>query len=334
MSDARLAFDQPVRPAFAQWHADSGRLEDVAGPQPSPKRRKRRSAAPSPAPAPSRIRNERQQRIVETVEGFESVISTGAALSAVHGVWLLTGLATLGIGLGVLTAGPDSDLTASLLRTYRSLGYGVGLLTLLTTVLALVWAVQASLNVPRLARAMQFGQFGIFARHLPALVVGGILIGLAPGFEEFERLLRLGGGVLVMWGVLLPAGLGHGALQMLWRTSWAGKTASKSTNRDVTVWFVGVVAFCYASTAAEYLGDLTLAAQGFLAVVAGLGMVGAALAALRLVPAIAVRQEERLGLILGSFGDDEPGDHQPVTAQQIDDAWKASSDLFTVDGRH
>lgn len=306
----------------------------MAGSQPSPKRRKRRSAAPQPAPAPSRIRNQRHQKIVETVDGFASVASSGAALSAVHAVWAVTGLVTLFIGVGVMVNGPTSDLGDSLLRTYRSLGYGVGLLTLITTMLALVWAVQAALNVPRLARTAHFGQFGIFVRHVPGLVLGAVLIGLAPGFETIERSLRLVGGVLVLWGILLPAGLGHGALHMLWRTSAIGKAEAEPANRSATVWFVGVVAFCYASSAAEYLGDLQPAAQGALAVVAGAGMVVAAHAGLRLVPAIARRQDARLGLILGSLGEDETAEHQPVTAQQINDAWAASRDLFTVDGRH
>lgn len=261
-------------------------------------------------------------------------MSSGAALSAVHVVWAVAGMVTLSIGFGVLVNGPTTELGSSLLRTYRSIGYGVGLLTLITTMLALVWAVEAILNVPRLARTVQFGQFGIFVRHVPALALGAALIGLAPGSEDLERSLRLVGGVLVLWGILLPAGLGHGALHMLWRTSAIGKAEAEPPNRGATVWFVGVVAFCYASSAAEYLGDLTPAVQGALAVVAGSGMVVAAYAGLRLVSAIGHRQEARLELILGSFGDDEAAEHQPVTAQQIDDAWAASSDLFTVDGRH
>ncbi len=73
-------------------------------------------------------------------------------------------------------------------------------------------------------------------------------------------------------------------------------------------------------------------ATGLLAMAAGFGAIGAAVTALRIVPVIANRQEERLRAILASFGETDDTAAQPVTAQQIEDAWSSSSDLFSVDG--
>ncbi len=301
----------------------------MAGTPVNPNRRKRRSAAPAPAPAPSRIRNKRQQQIVETVEGYESIVSYGTALWVTHLVWTAVGAVVVGLGGGIMVFS-TSDLGTSLLRIYQALGYGMALLTGFTLLATLVWTGQASFNVTKLGRTPSFGQVAIVGRHAPGLVIGAGLLIAAGRFDSLERPFRILGGAALVWGLMVLAGLGVGALQMLWRTSALGDSSKAPANRDFTLWFVGLLLFSFASTAVESLGDVTLAASGFLVLLTGIGVLLAAVTALRFIPLIGRRQEERVVAIMMSFSDDDP-DIQPVTAQQIEDAWAASSDLFSVD---
>ncbi len=295
----------------------------------NPNRRKRRSAAPAPAPAPSRIRNKRQQQIVETVEGYESIVSYGAALQAVHFLWALVGVSVVGLGAGTMVLS-TSETGSTLLRTYQALGYGMALLTGVTLLASLVWAGQAAFNVTKLGRTPSFGQVAIVGRHVPGLVVGAGLLIAAGRFDSFERPFRILGGAALVWGLMVIAGLGAGALNMLWRTSALGDSSKVQANRDFRLWFAGLLLFSFGSTAVESLGDVTMAASGFLILLTGIGILLAAVMAIRFIPLIGQRQEERVGAIMMSFNDEDPGS-QPVTAQQIEDAWEASSDLFSVD---
>jgi hypothetical protein len=269
---------------------------------------------------------------VETVAGYESVLSTGSALSVVHLVWVLIGVVVTSLGVGMLVLGAGSDGADSLERALRSLGYGIALLTFVTTVLAIVWAVQAAANVSRLGRSPGFGQATILARHLAFLIAGAVMLAAAPRLSELEAAVRLAGGVVVLSGLLMSAALGHGLLKMLWRTSALGDASREAPNREIGIWFVSICIFTYASAATEYLDDVSVEATGLLALAAGLGTIGAAVTALRIVPGVGHRQEERLRAILASFGEGDENTAQPVTDQQIEDAWSSSSDLFSVDG--
>ncbi|MBT8239909.1 MAG: hypothetical protein KJN63_01625 [Acidimicrobiia bacterium] len=291
---------------------------------------KRRSAAPAPAPAPSRIRNKRQQKIVETVEGYESIVTYGTALWVMQILWALVSVAVIGLGVGTVVLG-STETGRSLLRSYQALGYGIGLFAFVTVLTSLVWAGQASFNVPKLGRSASVGQVSIVGRHLPGLGIGFALIVVAAQFPDYERPLRLLAGMALVWGFLLLAGLGLGVLKMLWRSSALGGVASVEPNRDFVFWFAGIVLFSYSSTAAESLEDISIEATGFLVVLTGIGLLVAASMAIRFIPLIAKRQETRVSAILGSFNDEDPGTTQPVTAQQIEEAWEASSDLFQVD---
>lgn len=301
----------------------------MAGKPSTANRRRRRSAAPAPAPAPSRIRNKRQQKIVETVEGYESIATYGTALWTIQLIWVLVGLSVTGLGVGVVVLG-STETGRSLLRFYQALGYGMGLLTAVTVLASLVWAGQASFNVSKLGRNASVGQVAIVARHVPGFVIGLALLVIAGRFNDYERLLQLLGGAALVWGFLLFAGLGLGVLKMLWRSSALGNSAKVEPNRDFVFWFVGMVLFAYGSTAIESLDDISIEASGFLVALTGTGIFLASAMALRFVPLIGKRQEIRVTAILESFSDEDPGT-QPVTAQQIEDAWEASSDLFQVD---
>ncbi len=307
-------------------------MRRVAGYSPTSKKHERQGAGPAQAPAPSRIRNRRQSLIVETVAGYESVLSTGSALSVVHIVWVLVGVVVASLGASMLVLGAGSDAADSLVRALRSLGYGIALLTFATAVVAIIWAVQAAANVSRLGRSSGFGQATILARHFALLVVGAVMLAIAPRVSELEAAIRLAGGAAVLFGLLMSAALGHSLLKMLWRTSALGEASGDAQNREIGIWFVSICVFTYASSATEYLDEVTVEATGMLALAAGLGAIGAAVTALRIVPAIALRQEERLRAILASFGETDDSAAQPVTAQQIQDAWSSSSDLFSVDG--
>ncbi|MGI9611103.1 MAG: hypothetical protein ACR2NL_12490, partial [Acidimicrobiia bacterium] len=308
-------------PETADWGS-------MAGKPTKANKRKRRSAAPALAPAPSRIRNKRQQKIVETVEGYESIVTYGTALWVMQVIWALVGVAVIGLGIGVAVLG-STETGRSLLRVYQALGYGMGLLTVATVLVSLVWAGQASFNVSKLGRNASVGQVGIVGRHLPGLLIGGGLLVAAGRFDDYERPLQLLGGMALVWGFLLLAGLGLGVLKMLWRSSALGDSAKVAPNRDFVLWFAGIVLYAYGSTAAESLDDVSIEATGFLVFLTGVGVLMAAVMALRFIPAIAKRQESRVVAILESFNDEDPGT-QPVTAQQIEDAWEASSDLFEV----
>jgi hypothetical protein len=285
---------------------------------------KRRSAAP----APSRIRNSRQQKIVETVEGYESIVTYGRALWIMQILWALVGVVVIGLGLGVGLLG-STETGRSLLRFYQALAYGIGLLTLVTVLIALVWAGQASFNVAKLGRNASVGQVAIVGRHLPGLLLGVGLLVASDRFDDYERPLQLLGGSALIWGLLLLAGLGLGVLKMLWRSSALGDSANVAPNRDFGLWFVGIALFVYGSAAAESV-EVSIEATGLLIVLTGIGLLVAAGMALRFVPMIGHRQETRVIAILESFNDQDPGT-QPVTAQQIEDAWNASNDLFSVD---
>jgi hypothetical protein len=301
----------------------------MAGKPTKATRASRRSAAPAPAPAPSRIRNKRQQKIVETVEGYESIITYGTALWVMQFLWALVGVVVIGLGVGVVVLG-STETGRALLRLFQALGYGIGLLAVVTVLASLVWAGQASFNVPKLGRSASLGQVAIVGRHLPGLVIGLALLVAAGRFDEYERPLRLTGGAALVWGFLLLAGLGLGVLQMLWRSSALGRSANVRPNRDFVLWFAGTVLFAYGSMAAESLDNLSIEATGFLVILTGIGMLLASTMAIRFIPLIAKRQETRVAAILQSFNDEDPGT-QPVTAQQIEEAWDASSDLFQVD---
>ncbi len=301
----------------------------MAGKQGKANLRKRGSAASTPAPAPSRIRNRRQQKIVETVEGYESIVSYGAALWVMQFLWVLVGVAVIGLGVAVVVLG-SSETGQSLLRFYQALSYGMSLLTFVTVITALVWAGQASFNVSKLGRNASVGQVGIVGRHLPGLLIGLGLLVAAGRFDDYERALGILGGIALVWGFLLLAGLGLGVLKMLWRSSALGDSANAKPNRDFALWFVGIAFFAYGSMAVESLDDVSVEATGFFITLTGVGMLMASVMALRFVPAIAQRQETRVVAILESFDDEDPGT-QPVTAQQIEEAWEASSELFRVD---
>ncbi len=283
----------------------------------------------SAAPAPSRIRNRRQQKIVETVEGYESIVTYGKALWVIQLLWAFVGVAVVGLGMAVGFLG-STDTGRSLLRFYQALGYGMGLLTFVTVLIALVWAGQASFNVSKLGRNASLGQVGIVGRHLPGLLIGFGLLVAADRFDDYERPLQLLGGTALVWGCLLLAGLGLGVLKMLWRSSALGDSANVAPNRDFGLWFVGIALFAYGSSAVESLDDVSIEVSGVLIVLTGIGVLLASGMALRFVPMIAQRQETRVVAILESFNDEDPGT-QPVTAQQIEEAWNASNDLFSVD---
>ncbi len=265
------------------------------------------------------------------VEGYESIVTYGAALAAIQYVWAGIGALVIGLGGGIVFLG-ESDTSASLLRTYQAVGYGIALLTVLTLLGSVVFGAQAMFNVTKLGRTPAIGQVGIVGRHIPALAAGIGLIVAADSLPDFENALRTLGGVLVIWGLLVPAGLALGVLQMLWRTSALGDSATEPSNRDFSGWFVGMIIYVYGAVAVESMTDLTMAATGFLILMVGVGITLAAVMALRFLPVLAERQEARVAAILFSFNDDEPAAAQPVTAQQIEEAWEASSDYFSVDG--
>ncbi|NNF55037.1 MAG: hypothetical protein HKN03_11420 [Acidimicrobiales bacterium] len=259
-------------------------------------------------------------------------MSNGAALSVVLAVWAVTGAVFVLLAMAAMVVGPSADSSEWLLRSYESLTYGVALLGLFTTVIALVWAVQASVNVPRIGRSAHFGQVPIVMRHLPIGIVGSVLVALAPRVEVAEQLMRVLGGLAMIWGLLLPAALGHGLLSMLWRSSAMGESSKEKPNQEITIWFVGLCIFVAASAGREFMSGMSVQAEAFLAFLTGLGILLAAVTGFRFIPTIAERQEARMFAILNSFGVDESADASPVTAQQIQDAWAASSELFTVDG--
>jgi hypothetical protein len=301
----------------------------MAGKPTKANRTSRRSAAPAPAPAPSRIRNKRQQKIVETVEGYESIITYGSALWVMQLLWAVVGVVVIGLGVGVVVLG-STETGKALLRSYQALGYGIGLLSVVTVLASLVWAGQASFNVSKLGRSASVGQVGIVGRHLPGLGIGLALFVAAGRIDEYERPLRLLGGAALVWGFLLLAGLGLGVLQMLWRSSALGRSATVPPNRDFVFWFAGIVMFAYGLMAVESLDDISIEATGFLVILTGTGVLVASAMAIRFIPLIAKRQETRVAAILESFNDEDPGT-QPVTAQQIEEAWNASGDLFQLD---
>ena len=298
----------------------------MAGSAPKTSVRKRKSE--SPAPAPSRIRNKKQQQIVDMVSGYESIISYTAAVSAIQYIWAALGVVVIGLGLGTLLLG-GSETAASLLRTHQAMGYGMALLTGITLLATMVLGAQATFNVAKIGRTPSIGQVGIVGRHLPGLAVGIGLLVAAGSLPEYESTLQLFGGLALIWGLMVPAGLVAGVLQMLWRTSALGDPADEPSNRDFTMWFVGMLMFAYGSVGVETLADLSQAATGFLVLLAGIGITLAATSALRFLPQLADRQEARVVAVLESFSDDEPS-AQPVTAQQIEDAWEASSDRKSV----
>ncbi len=303
----------------------------MAGKTPISSKRKR-STAPVVAPAPSRIRNARQQKIIDIVGGYESAITSSATLTSLLRVWLLPGFALVVIGMGAMAIGPGSSATDQLLDAYAALSYGITVLTMFTTLVWLFWAVEAASNVPKLGRSAAFGQASIVMRHLPFGILGGALLVVAARIEALESMLSVLGGVGLLWGMLLPAALAHGLVAMLWRTAAMGELSSEKPNQEVTIWFVGLALFVFASAAREFMTDISAQSLAFLAFATGVGILLAALTALRFVDTIAERQEERMFAILNTFGNDEPDGASPVTAQQIQDAWSASSELFTMDG--
>ncbi len=92
----------------------------------------------------------------------------------------------------------------------------------------------------RLGRSSGFGQATILARHFALLVVGAVMLAVAPRVSELESAVRLAGGAAVLWGLLVLAALGHGLLKMLWRTSALGDASREAPNREIGIWFVSI----------------------------------------------------------------------------------------------
>ncbi len=277
---------------------------------------------------PSRIKNRRQDKIVEMIDGYDSSITPAAAIRNITLIWLLPAIAWVMLGLVAMAAGSDLGMTSREQFT-RSIELGSALLLGVTFIFATVWSVKTYFNIRRLGKKPGIGASTFFKRQLVPIVassIGAIGYFASETYKSsFLTLLLLGlAGVIPM--------LSLEGMKMFWRTSGL-PTGLEEVLPHAGMFGFGAVIAHLAALRFIVLGReyADLFAESLIMVFAGLSLAAAAYFLAPLFAMVSIRQEDRLAAIISSVDVAEEGSAKPVTNEQISDAWQSSENLVSFD---
>ncbi|MDA3039407.1 MAG: hypothetical protein O3C27_07710 [Actinomycetota bacterium] len=277
---------------------------------------------------PSRLKNKRQAKIVEMVDGYDSTVTLATALRNVLLVWALPGLAS--VILGGMGFGNSSRLMADQhVRWLGAIRAGTVLLWVVTAITAAFWAVRTWGNIRRVGKAARIGVFKIFMRHF-WFFVSSIFFGVAAIVNGSNARLFIM--LSLLMGLIASAFVPSVILAMV-RLFWrSGSPVNGGLVDELppygTVWFATF--YAYFSTEGLYSVPELRDYEHLITIFSGLCCMTAALTGARLVSAISRRQDERLEMIIAQVEIDDSREGN-VTSHQIESAWANSESLVRFD---
>jgi hypothetical protein len=278
---------------------------------------------------PSRIQNERQQKIVRIVDGYDSTVSISAGLRNVLLVWVLPGLAMTFLGLGgIFAAGGGSLVRTSFTELVFAIRVGTGLLSMLTVIVSIVWSVRTWGNIRRLGKRAKIGVWDVLKRHglffvaSPVLLILGVFV---------NPVLFIMGLIALYLAFSVGPFLVLAVIRLFWRTGSPPIGLEEELPHYGIVWFTSWWIYTSLAGLGEF-EELSLRAASMITAAAGVSCVVAAITAAKLVTDISRRHDERLAAIVSSVELDTEDEQQEVTSQQIESAWAVSETLVSFDG--
>lgn len=286
--------------------------------------RSRRQTLTKNTGGPSRLKNKRQAKIVEMIDGYDSTVTLATALRGILLVWLLPGLAFVilgGLGFGNSTRLMEDQH----LRWLGAVRAGTVLLWVTTAVAAAFWAVRTWGNIRRLGKAARIGVFKIFMRHV-WFFVSSIFFGVAAIVNSANARLFLT--LSVLMGIVASAFVPSVMLAMV-RLFWRSGSPINGGLVDElppygTAWFATL--YAYSSTEGLYTVPQLAGYENLITIFSGLCCITAALTGAKLVLAISRRHDERLQMIITQVETDDSREAS-VTSNQIESAWASSENL-------
>lgn len=286
--------------------------------------RSRRQTLTKNAGGPSRLKNKRQAKIVEMIDGYDSTVTLATALRNILLVWVLPGLAFVilgGMGFGNSTRLMDDQH----LRWLGAVRAGTVLLWVTTAVAAVFWAVRTWGNIRRLGKAARIGVFKIFMRHF-WFFVSSIFFGVAAIVNSSNARLFIMLSVLmgIVASTFVPSVM-LALVRLFWRS---GSPINGGLVDELppygTAWFASL--YAYSSTEGMYAVPQLAGYEHLITIFSGLCCITAALTGAKLVQAISRRHDERLKMIIAQVETDDSREAS-VTSNQIESAWASSENL-------
>ena len=286
--------------------------------------RSRRQTLTKNAGGPSRLKNKRQAKIVEMIDGYDSTVTLATALRNVLLVWVLPGLALVilgGMGFGNSTRLMEDQHV----RWLGAIRAGTVLLWAVTAVIAVFWAVRTWGNIRRVGKAARIGVWKIFMRHF-WFFVSSIFFGVAAIVNSSDARLFIM--LSLLMGLIASAFVPSVMLAMV-RLFWrSGSPVNGGLVDELppygTAWFATF--YGYFSTDGLYTVPQLRSYEHLITIFSGLCCMTAALTGARLVSAISRRHDERLQMIIAQVESDDSREAS-VTSNQIESAWASSENL-------
>ncbi|MFT7598359.1 MAG: hypothetical protein ACI8TP_001280 [Acidimicrobiales bacterium] len=280
---------------------------------------------------PSRIDNKRQTKIVAMVDGYDSTVSISAGFRNVLLVWILPGIGMLLASfIGLVRPGRSSFGDDVFNTTLLAIQAGMALLSLVTIIVAIIWAVRTWSNIRRLGKRAKIGALDVMKRHF-IFFVSSVGLGLLSLFLESIRVPLLVVSALTMFLAFsfIPF-LILALVRLFWRSGSPPIGLEEELPHFGLIWFVTWFAYStLAGSFTEYAGfSLTILSTVLL--VAGFSCIVAAVTGAKLVTQISRRHDERLLSIISNLDLERDGKTE-VTSSQIESAWENSESLVSFD---
>lgn len=283
---------------------------------------------------PSRVDNQRQRRIADLIEGYDSAVTLASGVRILLVAWLVPAIGSLVVA--VMSLLEQSDLQAGstadrVLAGTRS----VSIALFLTTAVAVpYWTTRVWSNLSKVGPSPRLPVWSRLRFHLVGfgLAVLGLILRSFVGGEDGVVLERVTF-IMILVGFVVGLSVIPVLLVDLYRLLWRRSAGPTSGSTDIpaeVVWlgFALVVALSATVSRGQESAELATILLMMQAVAAGVsGVIGA-----RLVAKISQRQDARLLYILASSaeGRGQPRVRTgPVTDSQIDSAWEDSDRLVT-----
>lgn len=277
---------------------------------------------------PSRIKNRRQDKIVAMIDGYDSSITPASAIRNITLLWMVPAIAWILLGLGSMAAG-EADKMTNRDQLINSIQLSSLLLLAVTFVFATIWAVKTYANIRRLGKKPGIGVGVFFKRQLVpiiAITIGAIGYFASPTYRSsFLTLLLLGlAGVIPMFSLE--------GMKMFWRTSSPPIGLENALPHGAMIGFGSIIAHLGALrwilVGRDYASFFS---ESIMMVVAGVFLGISAYFLAPLFAKVSIRQEDRLSAIISNVDADESATSQPVTNEQISEAWNSSEELVSFD---
>lgn len=262
------------------------------------------------------------------IDGYDSTVTISAGLRNVLLVWTLPGLGLIAAGLAGLLVGNDSSLVTDSFGDFAvALRIGTGLLSLVTIITSIVWAVRTWSNIRRVGKRAKVGAWDVIKRHLVFMV--------ASVFFFVMGLITQSVAILVFAGLLLYLAMSFvsflilAMVRLFWRTGSPPIGLEEDLPHYGLVWFSTWLLFSSFAGAGEYKG-FSIQLASLLTIGTGFCCTVAAVTGAKLVGEISRRHDERLAAIIDTV-DLDPDARPEVTSQQIESAWNSSESLVSFD---